>query len=239
MDCRLAKDTRIPAFLALVVLGVASSRLRWSAVVTFLQKSVAESMRSRSKDKTKRWTNLGLWRTDDADEDYNEACENLARKLAEAAKLGEGDSVLASGCGRGDELTLYKDHFRVRRVTGVDQDPDAAATFSHKQEDVELLCKTGGDVRGAKDGAGCEERKTRQGTRSERRDAANTPATRFSRCFDRRRHRFLNVMNTPPFAAHFSRRSIRGSRGVQSWEIQQGASARQRLPLPEQGRLFR
>eukprot|EP00518_Triparma_eleuthera_P005893 CAMPEP_0182465898 /NCGR_PEP_ID=MMETSP1319-20130603/10939_1 /TAXON_ID=172717 /ORGANISM="Bolidomonas pacifica, Strain RCC208" /LENGTH=250 /DNA_ID=CAMNT_0024665787 /DNA_START=257 /DNA_END=1005 /DNA_ORIENTATION=- len=143
----LAKESRTPAFLALVVLGFsfAASHLRWSALVTILQKRVAEGMRSKSKG-NKRWTNLGLWQTDAADEDYNAACESLARKLAEAAKLGEGDAVLASGCGRGDELTLYKDEFCVQSVLGVDPDPDAAATFSPKRKDVELLCKTASEA---------------------------------------------------------------------------------------------
>ena len=146
--CFLPANVLVSTLLILVSLSTlfvfslfSSSSSPWSVVVTFLQKAVAASMR---KDTSKKWTNLGLWISQDDNEDYCEACERLCCSLASAANLSEGDRVLASGCGRGDELYIYKD-FGADIVTGVDPDPDGTRKFEPKA-DIELLCMTASDA---------------------------------------------------------------------------------------------
>ena len=92
-----------------------------------------------------QWTNLGLWKTSNQYEDYDSACERLAVRLAEAAQMEHGDAVLSCGCGRGDELHLYKERFGVRHVTGLDPDPSAAFNFRPKHN-VRLLNKSASDI---------------------------------------------------------------------------------------------
>jgi predicted NAD/FAD-binding protein len=108
--------------------------------------SISAAAPSSSSARQPQWTNLGLWTTrDDMGENYDAACERLAIRLAEAACLEEGDAVLSCGCGRGDELHLYKDRFGIRHVTGLDLDPEAAFYFKPKHN-VRLLCKSALDM---------------------------------------------------------------------------------------------
>ena len=65
------------------------------------------------------WSNLGLWTQA---RDYPTACEALAVRLAEHVLLQPGHSVLDVGFGYGDQLLVWKKHFGVGRITGIETD---------------------------------------------------------------------------------------------------------------------
>jgi SAM-dependent methyltransferase len=67
------------------------------------------------------WGSLGLWR-DDTD-DYAEACESLARAVADAAGLRPGERVLSLGSGAGDELCLWAQDYGATEVWGLEREP--------------------------------------------------------------------------------------------------------------------
>lgn len=70
------------------------------------------------------WGNLGFWT--DA-QNYPAACRALAITLAGAAQLQPGCSVLDVGFGCGDQLLIWKQHFGVGRITGVETDASAVS----------------------------------------------------------------------------------------------------------------
>ena len=99
-----------------------------TGVVASLQRLVASKLSGGNDIK---WCNLGLWtttttKTSDNDNEsgtyeYNEACENLAKALGEAAELDANDAVLSCGCGSSlNEIQYYKRQFNLRHVTGID-----------------------------------------------------------------------------------------------------------------------
>jgi len=75
------------------------------------------------------WGNLGLWT--DA-KDYPSACRALAMKLAQAAQLQPGCSVLDVGFGYGDQLLLWKERFLVGSITGIETDADGVTEARRK-----------------------------------------------------------------------------------------------------------
>jgi SAM-dependent methyltransferase len=93
---------------------------------------------------TSSWGNLGLWTSA---RDYPAACEALATRLAERAQLQPGCSVLDVGFGHGDQLLLWKQRFRVGRITGLELD-EAGLTEARRKlaafDDVALRL-AGGD----------------------------------------------------------------------------------------------
>tara|TARA_R100001244_G_scaffold6593_25_gene8237 strand:- start:39066 stop:39905 length:840 start_codon:yes stop_codon:yes gene_type:complete len=62
------------------------------------------------------WGNLGYWKSAT---DYSDACRALALLLGEEAGLDPQSVVFDAGFGCGDQLPLWRDHFRVARVRGV------------------------------------------------------------------------------------------------------------------------
>jgi SAM-dependent methyltransferase len=93
------------------------------------------------------WCNLGLWT--DASQEYPAACQGLAVKLAERAKLKPGCSVLDIGFGYGDQLLVWKEHFGVGHITGIETDAEGITEARHKlkgfadislQLDTDKLC---------------------------------------------------------------------------------------------------
>jgi len=62
------------------------------------------------------WLNLGYWKRAHS---YPDACADMARKLAEAAKLGPGDVVLDAGFGFAEQDLLWVREYRVERIVGV------------------------------------------------------------------------------------------------------------------------
>lgn len=66
------------------------------------------------------WTNLGDWT---ATTDYTAAATALAVRVGEAAALGPHDCVVDYACGYGDSLRLWVERFGVRRVVGVEPNP--------------------------------------------------------------------------------------------------------------------
>lgn len=78
------------------------------------------------------WMNLGYWRdvepiTAANYERWGElliaAQTNMARLLAESARLAPGDDVLDCGCGYGDQDILWAEEYRPRHITGIDLTP--------------------------------------------------------------------------------------------------------------------
>jgi SAM-dependent methyltransferase len=67
------------------------------------------------------WGSLGLWR--DGADDYAQACEALARAVADAAGLRRGERVLSLGSGAGDELCLWAQAYGAAEVWGLERDP--------------------------------------------------------------------------------------------------------------------
>lgn len=62
------------------------------------------------------WLNLGYWKTART---YPEAAADLARKLADAARLGPGDVVVDAGFGFGEQDLLWVRERNVARIIGV------------------------------------------------------------------------------------------------------------------------
>lgn len=62
------------------------------------------------------WLNLGYWKTART---YPEACADMARKLAAAARLQAGDVVLDAGFGFGEQDLLFAREFGVGKIIGV------------------------------------------------------------------------------------------------------------------------
>jgi len=60
--------------------------------------------------------NLGYW---NGGESYDQACENLARVLAEAANMSEGDRVLDVGFGFADQDMFWVDAFKPDKIIGL------------------------------------------------------------------------------------------------------------------------
>jgi microcystin synthetase protein McyJ len=69
------------------------------------------------------WANLGLWRRG---RDYPRAAAALATRVGEAAGLGPDTRLLDVGVGAGEQLVHWAARFGVRRVTGVEVDPEMA-----------------------------------------------------------------------------------------------------------------
>lgn len=62
------------------------------------------------------WGNLGFWENTD---DYSQACRQLAQKVGDAAQLNQQSDLLDVGFGCGDQLILWKDHYQVNTISGV------------------------------------------------------------------------------------------------------------------------
>lgn len=78
------------------------------------------------------WGNLGYWRNAPT---YPDACLALGILLGERAQLRAGQSVLDIGFGFGDQLQLWKTHFGVGPVTGVERDAAALAAAQKRLAD--------------------------------------------------------------------------------------------------------
>jgi len=61
------------------------------------------------------WLNLGYWKTART---YPDACSDMARKLAAAARLAKGDVVLDCGFGFGEQDLLFAREFDVAKIIG-------------------------------------------------------------------------------------------------------------------------
>ena len=62
------------------------------------------------------YLNLGYW---DGARKYDDACEALAKVLAEAARLAPGDEVLDCGFGFGDQDLYWVRAYEIRRIVGL------------------------------------------------------------------------------------------------------------------------
>ena len=62
------------------------------------------------------WLNLGYWKTART---YPDACADMARKLAAAARLRKGDVVLDAGFGFGEQDLLFAHELQVAKIIGV------------------------------------------------------------------------------------------------------------------------
>ncbi len=70
-------------------------------------------------DTDARWGNLGDWSRAHR---YDDAALALALRLGRAAGLAPGQRVLDAGCGAGDQLRLWVEHFGVAAVEAVERD---------------------------------------------------------------------------------------------------------------------
>lgn len=66
------------------------------------------------------WQNCGYWQGDST---YEGACENLARKVGEAATLDESEATLDVGFGFGEQDLFWAQNFKVGRIVGVNISP--------------------------------------------------------------------------------------------------------------------
>ena len=62
------------------------------------------------------WGNLGYWQYDD---NYSDACRQLALELGEYALLAEQQRVFDAGFGCGDQILVWYKAFAVSQVSGV------------------------------------------------------------------------------------------------------------------------
>ena len=63
------------------------------------------------------WYNFGYWTT--GDEYYEQACENLATKLAEAARLSETECIFDIGGGCGDQQLLWLRKYNLKHIYAI------------------------------------------------------------------------------------------------------------------------
>ncbi|MEQ9335531.1 methyltransferase domain-containing protein [Thalassobaculum sp.] len=88
------------------------------------------------------YLNLGYWK--DADT-IDEACEGMARLLAESAGFRPEDTVLDVGFGFGDQDMFWAESFGVKRIVGLNITPSQVATARRRvaerglTERIELL----------------------------------------------------------------------------------------------------
>ena len=68
------------------------------------------------------WANLGLWAPGRS---YPQAARALAQRVADAAALRADDTLLEVGCGPGESLRLWREHYGCREILAME--PDAAA----------------------------------------------------------------------------------------------------------------
>ncbi|KEC85810.1 MULTISPECIES: SAM-dependent methyltransferase [unclassified Acinetobacter] len=64
------------------------------------------------------WTNLGYW--DEATSSYPQACQQLAKRLAQAVQLTPHDRVLDLGCGQGASLKYWLEHYQIQDLEAVE-----------------------------------------------------------------------------------------------------------------------
>lgn len=62
------------------------------------------------------WGNLGYWKDES---EYSAACHALALLLGDAAELGMDSIVFDAGFGCGDQLLLWRDHYKVAQIFGI------------------------------------------------------------------------------------------------------------------------
>ncbi len=62
------------------------------------------------------WLNYGLWEAETRT--YEEACDNLARRLAQVAEFHAGDRILDVGCGTGTSTCFWFDLVRAQEGEG-------------------------------------------------------------------------------------------------------------------------
>lgn len=87
----------------------------------FLGDDVLEAQNEGFRDPRKPlWLNLGYWETARI---YPEACQAMARTLAEAAQLGPEDIVVDCGFGFGDQDMFWAEQYGVRRILGLNVTP--------------------------------------------------------------------------------------------------------------------
>ncbi|MEB3754577.1 methyltransferase domain-containing protein [Acinetobacter sp. MD2(2019)] len=63
------------------------------------------------------WSNLGFWHSSMS---YPQACQNLARHLANAVDLNAQDTLLDLGCGQGASLQLWQDAYSLADISAVE-----------------------------------------------------------------------------------------------------------------------
>lgn len=67
------------------------------------------------------WSNLGYWTHT---KDYDNACQQLAELVAEAAHLKAGQHLLELACGHGASLALWLHEYDIRQCTALDIQTD-------------------------------------------------------------------------------------------------------------------
>jgi len=88
-----------------------------AAYYKFLGDDVLEAQNQGFENPDKPlWLNLGYWKTARS---YPDAAADLARKLADAARLGPGDVVVDAGFGFGEQDLLWVRERDVARIVGV------------------------------------------------------------------------------------------------------------------------
>jgi microcystin synthetase protein McyJ len=96
-------------------------RPRWFLASTPVLQYTEQSKHDKPGDPTKPMGhNLGYWRTART---HAEACADLARYLARAARLEPRDEVLDVGCGCAEQDVLWAREFKPKKIAGLDITP--------------------------------------------------------------------------------------------------------------------
>ena len=66
---------------------------------------------------TKKWMNVGYWIRS---ENYNDACEEMADKMAEIGDFSDGTTVLDVGCGCGEQDFYWCRKYPFLKVEALD-----------------------------------------------------------------------------------------------------------------------
>ncbi|MCH4244989.1 SAM-dependent methyltransferase [Acinetobacter gerneri] len=91
------------------------------------------------------WSNLGLWSdtTLQKSNAYVQACQALAKQLADSIQLNSQDRVLDLGCGQGASLNFFKQYYALKQLSGVELQDECVKKIKHNMpQSVDVYCES-------------------------------------------------------------------------------------------------
>ena len=87
------------------------------------------------------WTNLGDWSQSRSEQplSYPQACENLARRLADRLNLTSNDRVLDLGCGQGASLRLWQAQYQIQQLEAVELQAKCVEHIEHYLSSINAI----------------------------------------------------------------------------------------------------